>query len=118
VTKPPAEGEESTATDAIATVADATDADVVVQTSYGALDEKLYAHLVDEASADALGLDLVAGDRDDTVYNVQEFGATDSLALGLVDGQNTRSLRSRRRSRSASSGSSRRSPLKGSTGPT
>jgi 5-methyltetrahydropteroyltriglutamate--homocysteine methyltransferase len=89
VTNPPAEGDESTATDAIATVADATDADVVVQTSYGALGEKLYAHLVDEAGADALGLDLVAGDRDDTVYNVQEFGATDSLALGLVDGQNT-----------------------------
>ena len=89
VTSPPAEGEESVATDAIATVADATDADVVVQTSYGALGEKLYAHLVDEAGADALGLDLVAGDRDDTVYNVQEFGATDSLALGLVDGQNT-----------------------------
>ena len=89
VTSPPAEGEEATATDAIATVADATDADVVVQTFYGALGEKLYAHLVDEAGADALGLDLVAGDRDDTVYNVQEFGATDSLALGLVDGQNT-----------------------------
>ncbi|WP_144797482.1 5-methyltetrahydropteroyltriglutamate--homocysteine methyltransferase [Halorubrum depositum] len=89
VTNPPAEGAESTATDAIATVADATDADVVVQTFYGALGEKLYAHLVDEAGADALGLDLVAGDRDDTVYNVQEFGSTDSLALGLVDGQNT-----------------------------
>ncbi|QAU13722.1 5-methyltetrahydropteroyltriglutamate--homocysteine methyltransferase [Halorubrum sp. BOL3-1] len=89
VTNPPAEGDESTATDAIATVAAATDADVVVQTFYGALDEKLYAHLVDEAGADALGLDLVAGDRDDTVYNVQEFGSTDSLALGLVDGQNT-----------------------------
>ena len=89
VTNPPAEGAESSATDAIATVADATDADVVVQTSYGALGEKLYAHLVDEAGADALGLDLVAGDRDDTVYNVQEFGSTDSLSLGLVDGQNT-----------------------------
>jgi 5-methyltetrahydropteroyltriglutamate--homocysteine methyltransferase len=89
VTNPPAEGAESTATDAIATVAAETDADVVVQTSYGALGEKLYAHLVDEADADALGLDLVAGDRDDTVYNVQEFGSTDSLALGLVDGQNT-----------------------------
>ncbi|GAA0714810.1 5-methyltetrahydropteroyltriglutamate--homocysteine methyltransferase [Halorubrum trapanicum] len=89
VTNPPAEGEESTATDALATVADATDADVVVQTFYGALGEKLYAHLVDEAGADALGLDLVAGDRDDTVYNVQEFGSTDSLSLGLVDGQNT-----------------------------
>ena len=89
VTEPPAEGDESTATDAIATVADATDADVVVQTFYGALGEKLYTHLVDEAGADALGLDLVAGDRDDTVYNVQEFGSTDSLSLGLVDGQNT-----------------------------
>ncbi|WP_423995613.1 5-methyltetrahydropteroyltriglutamate--homocysteine methyltransferase [Halorubrum trapanicum] len=89
VTNPPAEGDEERATDAIATVADATDADVVVQTFYGALGEKLYAHLVDEAGADALGLDLVAGDRDDTVYNVQEFGSTDSLALGLVDGQNT-----------------------------
>ena len=89
VTNPPAEGDESSATDAIATVADATDADVVVQTFYGALGEKLYAHLVDEAGADALGLDLVAGDRDDTVYNVQEFGSTDSLSLGLVDGQNT-----------------------------
>ena len=89
VTNPPSEGDESTATDAIATVADATDAEVVVQTCYGALDEKLYAHLVDEAGADALGLDLVAGDRDDTVYNVQEFGSTDSLSLGLVDGQNT-----------------------------
>ncbi|MFD1569128.1 5-methyltetrahydropteroyltriglutamate--homocysteine methyltransferase [Halorubrum laminariae] len=89
VTNPPAEGDEERATDAIATVSDATDADVVVQTSYGALDEKLYAHLVDEAGADALGLDLVAGDRDDTVYNVQEFGSTDSLSLGLVDGQNT-----------------------------
>ncbi|MDB2274657.1 5-methyltetrahydropteroyltriglutamate--homocysteine methyltransferase [Halorubrum ezzemoulense] len=89
VTNPPAESEEAGATDAISTVADATGADVVVQTFYGALGEKLYAHLVDEAGADALGLDLVAGDRDDTVYNVQEFGSTDSLSLGLVDGQNT-----------------------------
>ncbi|TKX71084.1 5-methyltetrahydropteroyltriglutamate--homocysteine methyltransferase [Halorubrum sp. SP9] len=89
VTTPPVEGAEERATDAIATVAAETDADVVVQTFYGALGEKLYAHLVDEAGADALGLDLVAGDRDDTVYNVQEFGATDSLSLGLVDGQNT-----------------------------
>ncbi|SMO40408.1 5-methyltetrahydropteroyltriglutamate--homocysteine methyltransferase [Halorubrum cibi] len=89
VTNPPADGTEERATDAIATVAAATDADVVVQTFYGALDEKLYAHLVDEADADALGLDLVAGDREDTVYNVQEYGATDSVALGLVDGQNT-----------------------------
>jgi len=118
VTNPPAEGEESTATDAIATVADATDADVVVQTSYGALDEKLYAHLVDEASA-TRGLDLVAGDRDDDTC-VQRSGVRRhrlTRARGSSTGR-TRSLRSRRRSRSASSGSSRRSPLKGSTGPT
>ena len=89
VTDAPADGEESTATDAISTVAEATDAEVVVQTSYGALGEKLYAHLVDEAGADALGLDLVAGERDATVYNVQEYGATESIGLGLVDGQNT-----------------------------
>ena len=89
VENPPADGTESRATDAIRTVADATDADVVVHTYWGALGEKLYAHLVDEAGADALGLDLVAGDRGDTVYNVQEYGATDSVALGLVDGQNT-----------------------------
>ena len=89
IESPPAEGTEERATDAIRTVADATDAEVVVHTYWGALEEKLYAHLVDEAGADALGLDLVAGDRDDTVYNVQEYGSTDSLALGLVDGQNT-----------------------------
>ena len=89
VTDPPGAGDEKRATDAISTVAAATDADVVVHTAYGALGEKLYAHLVDEAGADALGLDLVADDRDDTVYNVQEFGSTDSIALGLVDGQNT-----------------------------
>ena len=89
VENPPADGTESRATDAIRTVADATDADVVVHTYWGALGEKLYAHLVDEAGADALGLDLLAGDRGDTVYNVQEYGATDSVALGLVDGQNT-----------------------------
>jgi len=120
VTNPPAEGEESTATDAIATVADATDADVVVQTSYGALDEKLYAHLVDEGERGRAR--ARSGRRRPRRHGVQRSGvrrATDSRAraLGLVDRQNT-SLRSRRRSRSASSGSSRRSPLKGSTGPT
>ena len=89
IENPPAAGEETRATAAIRTVADATDADVVVHTYWGALDEKLYAHLVDEAGADALGLDLVAGERDATVYNVQEYGATESSGLGLVDGQNT-----------------------------
>ncbi|XVH31894.1 5-methyltetrahydropteroyltriglutamate--homocysteine methyltransferase [Haloferacaceae archaeon DSL9] len=76
------------ASEAIDTVAAATDADVVVHTYFGALDEKVYAHVLD-ADFDALGVDIVAGDRDRTLYNITEYGTTDDLALGLVDGQNT-----------------------------
>ncbi|GAB3423466.1 hypothetical protein GCM10027435_29490 [Haloparvum alkalitolerans] len=88
VENPPEDGLDAAASEAIDAVAAATDAEVVVHTYWGALDEKTYAHLMD-ADVDALGLDLVAGDREDTVYNVQEYGTTESVALGLVDGQNT-----------------------------
>jgi len=88
VENPPTDGEDARASEAIDTVASATDADVVVHTYWGAFEEKVYAHLLD-ADVDAVGLDLVAGEREDTVYNVQEYGTTDSVALGLVDGQNT-----------------------------
>jgi 5-methyltetrahydropteroyltriglutamate--homocysteine methyltransferase len=74
--------------EAVDAVADATDADVVVHTYFGALDEKTYAHLMD-TDVEALGVDVVAGDRDQTLYNLQEYGAKDDVALGLVDGQNT-----------------------------
>jgi 5-methyltetrahydropteroyltriglutamate--homocysteine methyltransferase len=74
--------------DAVDAVADATDADVVVHTYFGALDEKTYAHLMD-ADVEALGVDVVAGDRDQTLYNLTEYGAKDDVALGLADGQNT-----------------------------
>ncbi|SEH62724.1 5-methyltetrahydropteroyltriglutamate--homocysteine methyltransferase [Halopenitus malekzadehii] len=88
VEQPPEDGVDAQASDAIDRVASATDADVVVHTYWGAIPEKPYAHLLD-ADIDAVGLDLVTGDRDDSVYNVQEYGAPDSVALGVVDGQNT-----------------------------
>jgi 5-methyltetrahydropteroyltriglutamate--homocysteine methyltransferase len=73
--------------DAVTTVADATDADVVVQPYWGALDEKTHAHLLD-ADVDALGYDFVAN-HEDNLYNINEYGTTDDVSLGLLDGQNT-----------------------------
>jgi len=87
VANPPGEVGER-ASEAIDTVASATDADVVVHTYWGAIPEKAHAHVLD-AGVDALGYDLVA-DPDACVYNVQEYGTTDDVALGLVDGGNTR----------------------------
>ena len=89
VESPPSEDLDERVPEAISTVAAETDADVVVHTYWGALGEKTYAHLMDSDVA-ALGFDLVAGDREETLYNVTEYGTTDDVALGLVDGQNTR----------------------------
>ncbi len=75
------------ASEAVDTVAAATDAEVVVYPFYGALEEKVYAHLMD-ADVDAVGFDLVT-DHERNVYNAQEYGTTDSVALGVVAGQNT-----------------------------
>ena len=86
VTEPPADGGEH-ASEAIDTVASAIDADVVVQTYWGALEEKVYAYLLD-ADIDAVGHDLVT-DHEGAITNVNEYGTTDDVALGLVDGQNT-----------------------------
>jgi 5-methyltetrahydropteroyltriglutamate--homocysteine methyltransferase len=83
----PADGEDERASEAIDTVATATDADVVVHPYWGALKEKVYAHVMD-ADIDALGFDLIA-DHEQNVYNAQEYGAPDDVALGIVDGQNT-----------------------------
>jgi 5-methyltetrahydropteroyltriglutamate--homocysteine methyltransferase len=83
----PGEGTDERASEAIDTVASAVDADVVAQTYWGALEEKVYAHLMD-ADVDAIGFDLIA-DHEQNVYNVQEYGTKDDVALGLVDGQNT-----------------------------
>jgi 5-methyltetrahydropteroyltriglutamate--homocysteine methyltransferase len=89
VTAPPDDDLAPRVPEAISAVAGATDAAVVVHSSWGAHDEKTYAHLMD-ADVEALGFDLIAGDRDDTLYNVTEYGTTADVALGLVDGQNTR----------------------------
>ena len=87
VENPPGDGADERASEAIDAVAGAVDADVVAHPYWGALDEKVHAHLLD-ADVDAIGYDLVA-DHDDNVYNVAEYGTKDSVALGVVDGQNT-----------------------------
>ncbi|WP_411963852.1 5-methyltetrahydropteroyltriglutamate--homocysteine methyltransferase [Haloferax sp. YSMS24] len=88
VESPPGDDIDAQIPEAISAVSDATDANVLVHTYWGALDEKVYAHLMD-ADVDAIGFDFVAGDRDQTFYNINEYGTKDDVALGLVDGQNT-----------------------------
>ncbi|WP_424018764.1 5-methyltetrahydropteroyltriglutamate--homocysteine methyltransferase [Halorientalis pallida] len=87
VENPPEDGEDERASEAIDAVAAAADAEVVAHTYWGALDEKVYAHLMD-ADVDAIGFDFVA-DHEDNVYNISEYGTKDDVALGVVDGQNT-----------------------------
>jgi 5-methyltetrahydropteroyltriglutamate--homocysteine methyltransferase len=89
VENPPADGEDQRASDAVDTVANAVDADadVVAHTYWGALEEKVHAHLLD-ADVDAVGYDFVSN-HEDNLYNVTEYGTKDSVALGVVDGQNT-----------------------------
>ena len=87
VESPPGEDMDALASEAVDTVAAATDAEVVVHTYWGAIPEKPYAHLMD-ADVDAIGFDFVA-DHERNLYNVQEYGTKDSVALGVVDGQNT-----------------------------
>ncbi len=88
VESPPEDGEDERASEAIDAVASAIDAEVITHTYWGTIEEKTYAHLMD-ADIDAIGFDLVA-DHDKNVYNVQEYGTKDAVALGVVDGQNTR----------------------------
>ncbi len=87
VENPPEDGEDERASEAIDRVAAATDAEVVVHTYWGALEEKVHAHLLD-TDVDAIGYDFVS-DVDDNLYNISEYGTKDSVALGLLDGQNT-----------------------------
>jgi 5-methyltetrahydropteroyltriglutamate--homocysteine methyltransferase len=90
---PPGDGADERASEAIDTVAGAVDADVVAHTYWeshggdGGIDEKVYAHLLD-ADIDAVGFDLVAN-HEDNAYVISEYGCTDDVALGVVDGQNT-----------------------------
>ncbi len=83
----PEDGEDERASEAIDEVARAADSEVVVQPYWGALEEKVYAHVLD-ADVDAVGFDFVT-EREGNVYNLQEYGAPGSISLGLADGQNT-----------------------------
>ncbi|WP_276301378.1 5-methyltetrahydropteroyltriglutamate--homocysteine methyltransferase [Halorussus lipolyticus] len=91
VENPPSDedDEDERASEAVDTVAGAVGdgTDVVVQTYWGALDEKVHAHLLD-ADFDALGYDFVSN-SEDNLYNINEYGTKDSIAAGVVDGQNT-----------------------------
>ncbi|MFB6138626.1 MAG: 5-methyltetrahydropteroyltriglutamate--homocysteine methyltransferase [Halobacteriaceae archaeon] len=90
VTDPPAGDRAATASEAVDAVAAAVDADVVVHTYWGAMPEKTYAHLLD-AGIDAVGFDVVTeAAREPNLTLIGEYGAPDDVALGLVDGQNTR----------------------------
>jgi 5-methyltetrahydropteroyltriglutamate--homocysteine methyltransferase len=88
VANAPGDGADERASEVLDRVAGATDADVVVHTYWGALEEKVYAHLMD-ADVDAFGFDLISDEREHTIYNLQEYGTKDDVALGVVDGQNT-----------------------------
>jgi 5-methyltetrahydropteroyltriglutamate--homocysteine methyltransferase len=87
VENPPDDETNERASEAIDRVAAATDADVVAHTYWGAVPEKTYAHLMD-ADVDAIGFDFVT-ETEDALYNINEYGTKDRIALGLVDGQNT-----------------------------
>jgi 5-methyltetrahydropteroyltriglutamate--homocysteine methyltransferase len=87
VTSPPGDGDDERARAAIDTVAEAVDADVAVHTYWGAIEEKVYAHLMD-ADVEAIGFDLVTS-HDESAYLAGEYGTKSGVALGLVDGQNT-----------------------------
>jgi len=87
VENPPGDGADERASAAIDAVATATDAEVVAHTYWGALEEKVHAHLLD-ADVDAVGYDFVS-DHEANLYNINEYGTKSDIALGLVDGQNT-----------------------------
>jgi 5-methyltetrahydropteroyltriglutamate--homocysteine methyltransferase len=87
VENPPDDDADKRTSAAIDRVAEATDADVVAHTYWGAVPEKTYAHLMD-ADVDAIGFDFVT-ETEDALYNINEYGTKDRVALGLVDGGNT-----------------------------
>ena len=87
VTDPPVDGTAERASEAVDTVAGASDADVVAHTYFGALDEAVHAHLLD-AGVDAVGYDLATA-HEESLYLINEYGTADDVALGVVDGRNT-----------------------------
>ncbi|MFB6133523.1 MAG: 5-methyltetrahydropteroyltriglutamate--homocysteine methyltransferase [Halanaeroarchaeum sp.] len=87
VTNPPGDDRVEHVSEGIDRVANAADADVVLHPYWGALTERVHAHVLD-ADIDALGYDLVT-DHEANLHNIAEYGTTEDVALGVVDGQNT-----------------------------
>jgi len=87
VTDPPTGDAPERASAAVDAVASVADADVVLYTYWDGFEDETYAHLLD-ADVDAVGFDLVS-DPDGNAYVAGEYGTTDDVALGVVDGQNT-----------------------------
>jgi len=87
VTNPPGTAWGEDVSEAIDEVAHAAAAEVVVHTYWDAFEEATYAHLLD-ADVDAVGYDLVA-DAETSAEVAAEYGTPDSVAVGVVDGQNT-----------------------------
>jgi 5-methyltetrahydropteroyltriglutamate--homocysteine methyltransferase len=86
VTDPPGTDRGAAAREALDTVAAGTEADVLVAPFYGVPDEATYAHLLD---ADVgVGYDLVT-EHQEAVDLAGEYGTTDEVLLGVVDGQHT-----------------------------
>lgn len=88
ITTPPSDDRCEQLPEALDTVTSALDCAVVLYPYWGSLSEKVYAHVMD-ADIDALGFDLIS-EPDANLYNAQEYGTPDDVALGVVDGQNTR----------------------------
>jgi 5-methyltetrahydropteroyltriglutamate--homocysteine methyltransferase len=72
---------------AVERAVEGVDADVVVTTYFGAIQEA-YPALLD-AGVDGVGLDLVAGEQGNLAA-LREHGAPDLLAVGAMDARNTR----------------------------
>ena len=116
VTNPPSDDLAERASEALDAVAGATSADVVVQTYWGALTEKVHAHVLD-ADVDAVGYDFVTN-HEDNLYNINEYGTKDDIVARSRRRPEHAGRRCRESRANGSSGSSRRFQRRSSRRPT
>lgn len=88
VTEPPTSDLLDRAVEAIDAVTQASNTDHVVHTYWAPFTEQVHAALLD-AGIDGIGYDLVTS-ADENLDLINEQGTTADVALGVVDGQNTR----------------------------
>lgn len=87
VTAPPESNEHEVISELIGDIASASTADVVLQPYWGALDEAIYAQLLDTPLT-GIGFDWVTA-PDQSKELIQKHGIPGTIGLGIVDGQNT-----------------------------